>query len=35
MIKMEDDFKFAAIATMLVGLEPNIFNISHTYEDIE
>lgn len=32
---MEEDFKFAALATVLLGFEANIFNVSHFYEDIE
>ncbi|MFH1211232.1 MAG: hypothetical protein V1645_04950 [archaeon] len=34
-IRMEEDFKFAGLAAMLIGLEANIFNISHVYEDIQ
>ncbi len=35
MVKMEEDFKFAALATILLGFYPNIFNVSHFYEELE
>jgi hypothetical protein len=30
-----ETINFAAMATVLLELEPNISNISHVYEDIE
>jgi len=31
----EENFNFAALASVLLGFQPNIFNISHFYEELE
>jgi len=32
---MEEDLNFAALATVLLGFDVNVFNVSHFYEELE